>query len=98
MVEPKTPVPDMCLTVAMVDFTEEFRKGARTVLERFLEGQMDGEWNGLVLDPAWYAPAKARTVYKRLHAEAARQGLQVYVEKRGDEVRLSDPEIFPEFY
>jgi hypothetical protein len=82
----------------MVDFTHEFRKGARTVLERFVDGQMKDEWNGLVLDPAWYAPAKARTVYKRLHAEAARQGLPVIVEKRGDQVRLAHQDCSPDFY
>jgi hypothetical protein len=86
------------LTIAVVDLTHDFRKGARTVLERFIEGQEKGEWNGLILDPAWYAPAKARTVYKRLHAEATRQGLPVIVEKRGDQVRLAHQDDTPDFY
>lgn len=80
----------------MLDFTEDFRKGARTVLERFVEGFEEGDWMQLELDPAWYAPAQSRTVYKRLHAEAARQRLPVIVEKRGDRVRLSHADIAPD--
>jgi hypothetical protein len=86
----------LCLTPKVLDFTADFKRGSRTVLERFVQGFDTGEWTQLELDPAWYAPSSPRAVYKRLHAEAARQRLPVPVVKRGQRVWLTHEEIFPQ--